>query len=202
VGRETTQLDLSGKPFGDVQVAIPIGTSNDLTDWLIDEMNMNATGAIAQTLRDANNGNIDQKYGALLAWAGLVKTGGLWDFKPALSQRGLKEVVLGGQVYLDQVVANIHYGYVGRASGFSQIDLLSGAGVAQLKDHHNDGTYGSFLYFFDEPHDRAAIRVGVYLWEHYNGQTITREMLQDALSHFEEFRDYPIPGIPLKINNK
>jgi hypothetical protein len=77
---------------------------------------------------------------ALIAWAMKVRQNGEWDHKPKIAARfhprvpgGLQHWHLyGSTVYFYEVWSNIHYGYVGRAAGFSQSTLLDGAGLEQV----------------------------------------------------------------------
>ena len=64
---------------------------------------------------------------------------GEWDHKPIIARRfhprspGLQHWHLyGNTLYFYEVWSNIHYGYVGRAAGFSNGVLLDGAGLEQI----------------------------------------------------------------------
>lgn len=74
---------------------------------------------------------------------------------------------------------NIHYGFIGKAVGFTEWELTAGAGVAQLKDNNrNLGAWVSqyiqnrirelwdvdFLAAFDDASDNEAIKIGFRLW--------------------------------------
>lgn len=75
-----------------------------------------------------------------MVWALKVRQNGDWDHKPIIaarfhprSQGGLQHWHLHGNIlYYYEVWSNIHYGYVGRASGFSEAVLLDGAGLEQI----------------------------------------------------------------------
>jgi hypothetical protein len=74
---------------------------------------------------------------------------------------------------------NIHYGYVGKAAGFSDLELLVGAGAAQIiskmknKDSRADylravarreimpRAYGDYV------RDQFAIQLGIDIWNSY-----------------------------------
>ena len=89
-----------------------------------------------------------------------------------------------------QLSANIHFGFVGSASGFSSDALLNGAGMAQIMG----GTSSlSFIWTgFDSPYDAAAIKVGIYLYERYGNVALTEDMLREALQQFpwESLEEY------------
>ncbi len=182
------------KPLGDYRPILPEGTL-DLTDWLLSQMEANARGEIAQTLRQANQGGPDEQYAAMVAWTALVKGGGPWDFKVDLTLKGFENVHLAGEWYFYDIVANIHYGYVGRAGGFSTDALLNGAGVAQITSRTSDWSY--WWSRFDDPADQAAILVGIYLWEQYRDQDLTEDMLREALRRYDLWLKKAPPNVRL-----
>ena len=179
----------TGSPLGAYRTSMPQGTT-DMTAFLVGQMNENANGAIARSLALANSGGLDDKIAASIGWAALVKGGGPWDFKVDFRQRGSTQIQLAGGSYRFDLAANIHFGFVGRASGFSSDALLNGAGIAQIMD----GTSSlSFLWNrFDSPYDAAAIQVGIYLYDMYGNVSLTEEMLRKALELFawESLEDY------------
>jgi RHS repeat-associated protein len=169
---------LAENPLGDYRPSLPEGT-DDLTGFLLEQMNNNANSAVAQGLMSANSGGLDQRIAADLGWMALVKGGGPWDFKPDILRQVGKKIDLAGGTYRYDIAANIHYGYVGRASGFSSNALLNGAGIAQIRAGTSSLT---FLWTrFDSPFDQAAIQVGIYLYEKYGNVQLTEEMLWQAL---------------------
>lgn len=118
----------------------------------------------------------------MIGWAALVKSGGPWDYKVELNQQGLRTIELAGAEYKFDVLANVHFGYVGRASGFSSEELLAGAGMAQIMGGTSDWSFA--WSYFDDPIDQAAISVGMYLYDEYGqyGLELTEAMLQEALA--------------------
>jgi hypothetical protein len=72
--------------------------------------------------------NVTYRISALIAWAAKVRQNGDWDHKPKIAQRFHPRVPGGQQhwhlygktLYFYDVWSNIHYGYVGRAAGFSE----------------------------------------------------------------------------------
>ena len=107
----------------------------------------------------------------------------------------MKTVKLAGQWYSFDVGANVHYGYVGMASGFSIDALLNGAGIAQITGGYRHWSY--FVTRFDQPADAAAISVGIYLWQQYGDQQLTPGMLQEALQHYDRWMEKVYPGVRL-----
>lgn len=125
-------------------------------------------------------------------WYNLVRTGGPWDHKKEIIEKfgywSYDATTDNSHSY--ETWSNIHYGYIGRASGFPQWDLLAGAGLAQLKDGNSPPGYWSrrfgtifdadFLAAFDESEDQEAIRIGMDLWENH-GDQVTIQNITDAI---------------------
>ncbi|RDU58964.1 hypothetical protein CQA53_11710, partial [Helicobacter didelphidarum] len=76
--------------------------------------------------------------------------------------------------------SNIHYGYIGKAVGFSEIELLSGAGVAQ------DGC-PSITSFCDDPKDSEAIKLGFEIYDNYkeNIQSLSINILMQYIIKYK-----------------
>lgn len=116
---------------------------------------------------------------ALMAWAMKVRQDGEWDHKPKIARLFHPRVPHGRQnwhlfgetLYFYDVWSNIHYGYVGRAAGFSAATLLDGAGLEQIgSDAFALNVPGrsanvSGLRAWDNPEDRAAIEMGIDLYD-------------------------------------
>ncbi len=115
---------------------------------------------------------------ALISWALKVRQDGPWDHKPIIAKRFHPRNPGGPQhwhardttLYYYDVWSNIHYGYVGKAAGFSDAILLDGAGleqigssIARLNVPQKDGA-SSGLRAWDDPHDRAGIEMGIALY--------------------------------------
>ena len=118
------------------------------------------------------------KAAAYMAWAFLVRQNGAWDHKPFIARTFTPAVTSGeqhyhryhGHVYFYDIWSNIHYGYVGRACGFSEAELLDGAGVEQIGSDLLRGTLPrseegvAGLRRFDPGEDRVAIELGISLF--------------------------------------
>lgn len=161
-------------------------TSPDVTGWLVSTMNANASGAIAGTLRNAYTGGLDSKAAAFLGWAALVKGDATWDFKREFREADVLNVTLGCHNYLMDVVANIHYGFVGAASGFSQNELLVGAGVAQIFTGTSHWSYRRSK--FDDPDDQAAIQLGYWLYQTYSAEMTETQFIQGVNQYHDRLR--------------
>ena len=54
-----------------------------------------------------------------------------WDYKVDFGANNVFNITIGDREFSTEAVANITYGYLGRASGFSAKTLYMGAGGAQ-----------------------------------------------------------------------
>ena len=71
--------------------------------------------------------------------------------------------------YDRDIWGNIHYGFIGAALGFTQFELLVGAGFAHGRQHAF--TLDQFQSNFDDPKDQSAIKMGIDLYNnHYYGK--------------------------------
>lgn len=138
--------------------------------------------AIAATERSA----------AYATWAGKVAPDGIWDHKTPILAAFDEEQTVYGQHYTHDTWSNIHYGYVGRALGFTGDELLYGAGLAQFLDEARKGfsndNYVDYLKsgnamqtYLDNGNDPAFIQFGIRLWDTY-GDSLTREIFVEELS--------------------
>jgi len=113
--------------------------SRDMTYWLYEEMNANANGYYVQRIRNLpNSSNLTQKTRAVFGWIFLVKNEAKWDSKHKIENRLGNSIIMtssyGSRWYEFSVPGNIHYGFVGRAAGFSSTMLHIGAGYAEITD--------------------------------------------------------------------
>lgn len=160
----------------------PFKCGPDITAWLVEEMHNNTASDFASALRAgnerANRGIVSGgaasvggqllKLSVYMEWIDRVRKGQPWDFKTFLDPNSIESPELGecpaerckgflticGECYAFDIVANIHYGYVGKASGFTDIELKGGAGVFQIIDNFPRDLW-------DPPQDSAAIDVGI-----------------------------------------
>lgn len=117
------------------------------------------------------------KLAAFMAWAQLVGQNGAWDHKQIIARIFTPAVDSGTQqwhryhsyVYYYDVWSNIHYGYVGRACGFSKSELLDGAGLEQIVSDLlrlklvKAAPEVKGLRRFDHGQDRVAVELGISL---------------------------------------
>lgn len=96
------------------------------------------------------------------------------------------------------------YGYLGAATGFSEAELLHGAGAEQigsdmgysavqlLKEGHIDldrlpqrRIEVSGLAAFDHPADRVGVQIGIELWNTHGLDLTPEALLQAIMAHGE-----------------
>jgi hypothetical protein len=179
-------------PITEPRVAPP--TSVDMTPWLLDQMKTNAQAPVTQLMRENwNSLSPVNRVAALKAWTALVRTGAVWDFKEDILKNKMQlpelpNVILGDQQLDYQAVANIHYGFVGRAAGFQGWLLKAGAGVAQWMDWHSKdpSKVGSWETYFDQPFDAWCIGFGIFLYDRYGPRIdeLTPEVFAQALQEY------------------
>ena len=110
---------------------------------------------------------------AVQGWISLVRRDAVWDFKPDLIRANIlfsgekRLVTLGNHDLNFQAVANIFFGFIGRASGFSEGELLLGAGIAQIKSHGIVWENLNLSQLGDQAFDVWAVKFGFYLFDLY-----------------------------------
>ncbi len=122
---------------------------------------------------------------ALLTFKALVGEGAPWDYKHVINALPKKSHLFGGRRLKTDVWGNVHYGYIGRASGFSKYTLLLGAAIHQfLTSDYNPmeeavlaARMPPVLFFIDDPRDTKAILLGMNLYDTY-GATISIEAFE------------------------
>jgi hypothetical protein len=107
---------------------------------------------------------------AALRWRDLVRSHAKWDHKPKLRQMlhlgsNLHFAIQGDTTheYYYDIWSNIHFGYVGRAAGFSGSMLQWGAA--------RGGAAGR-----NDPVDVETVQIGIDLWDRY-GTKLTQQQL-------------------------
>jgi len=138
----------------------------------------------------------------LKAWVALARSEAVWDFKSDIAGAGFSTfpiVTLGGQQLNYQAIANIFFGFEGRATGQVGWWLEASAGAYQVvrwlpEDRSNIGPVATF---FDDPFDNWSIGFGIFLYDLYgqNLDALTPEAFNAALQQYIE--QYGAPPPPL-----
>lgn len=173
----------------------------DAADYIVNAMKTNAQSSTVANIKKKliSLGNMGrnplmlilpefEEAQAMKDFADLVKPGGLWDYKlkmrPLYGEYSLdpKE----GMLYRYDIWGNIHFGYIGRAIGFSEDLLLEAAGFVQAltdgKSYLSIAAAVGHLRDFDQPEDQSCIRIGFGLWER-NSAGVTIDALLQAIRH-------------------
>ncbi|MGJ7910984.1 polymorphic toxin type 44 domain-containing protein [Neobacillus sp. LXY-1] len=103
-----------------------------------------------------SNGTVAANTYRLSIFYSLVKSNGPWDLKRKLGKN--TKYIFKDSYKTGEYIGNHHYGYMGRAIGFSTTVLKSAAGMYQV--YSNTSNWGFISSYFDDPSDQAAITDG------------------------------------------
>ncbi|WP_438349255.1 polymorphic toxin type 44 domain-containing protein [Paenibacillus sp. FA6] len=92
-------------------------------------------------------------------FVGQVKSGGPWDYK----QYYKGNYSFNGYWYTGEDLGNMHFGYIGRAFGYSATTLKAGAGIYQIISGTSNSSWANS--YFDDPTDQTYIQNGI---DYYN----------------------------------
>lgn len=154
------------------------------------------------------NMEMSARTAALISWGLNVRQNGIWDHKPIIARRFNPRNPGGPQhwhqynttLYYYDVWSNVHYGYVGKAAGFSDSVLLDGAGLEQigstllrLSRPQRDAT-ASGLRAWDAPEDRAGIEMGIQLYQTNPPNNLTTQVLLNKILSSTRISKKPAPA--------
>lgn len=96
------------------------------------------------------------------AFAQLVKSGGPWDYKVKYGYSN--QYIFNNMRLTGEDFGNLHFGYQGKACGFTDFELKAGAGAYQIWS--GTGQWEWIKTYFDDPNDQKWIQVGInyYGW--------------------------------------
>lgn len=100
-------------------------------------------------------------------FASQVKTGGPWDYK--LAYGPTLHWVYNGLDMTGEDLGNMHYGFVGRAAGFSTTILRTAAGAYQI--YSGTAHLNWYSTYFDDPNDQKWITYGMNMWDNSSWPT-------------------------------
>lgn len=140
---------------------------------------------------------------AVAEWAAMVGPGQPWDFKGKIQALLGKYPTQPGETHqytrfdenlnvelYDNLWANISYGYVGRAAGFSAGDLQHGAELNAYLGGGGKNTQGNYV----------GRQIGIDLYEHYKPGQLTPQAIDDEiyahldqLTPYSEYQSFPSP---------
>jgi hypothetical protein len=130
------------------------------------------------------------------AFRRLVTNGGSWDIKKQFAEWSWDPET--ETQYFRDIWGNIHYGYLGKAAGFFEVELTQGAGKNQLDVHGSrfDGIIDNALAFlprpdgfgyapFDDPADQRAIKLGFDLWARH-GHSVSEQDIKSLVRNAKD----------------
>jgi Bacterial toxin 44 len=160
--------------------SLQIPYRQSVIDYMASEFSNNSISSEIKNLQILNAIPLPiSKASAYIIFYNLVATGKLWDHKtPVKDRSNYQDWTIDsatGKTYKYESWSNMHYGYIGRLAGFTETELLNGAGLAQLKTTPNydltkaqNATLASIPFgLFDDPQDQDAIREGFKLYDKY-----------------------------------
>ena len=184
------------------------------------EMVNNARGPIVAAIRAWNEAwfpgtNLNRgKTSAYGLFAYMVWPGHEWDPKDYIRStlyKGISQKIRD-QWYFYDIWGNIMFGYLGSAAGFTDFELLNGAGLVQIPtDVYNTlknadlsclpvprPWYGLYLpWAWDHPQDRVTSKIGIRLWRERNIHVRTADIIEAVVEAADrgelERRDEPWP---------
>ena len=137
---------------------------------------------VANKIADKVSGRIK----AYSKWKNLVAKDKIWDHKKmVLQMQNSMEWACDSTTelkFMYDIWSNIHYGFVGRYVGFTEFELINGAGYAQLGDNNRsvgqwleqyaknrfvDFGDADILGGFDDAEDTQAIKIGFSLFNKF-----------------------------------
>jgi hypothetical protein len=181
VGRLKLGKKSPGRFHGDIFYEFQMLQS--VVQFIVNQMNDDRHDSLVIDHRKFNKKGgkeFKERWEKLLELALKVRTGGGdWDYKEAirpiwgtsnrLGHRGYTEHE--DRVYYYDIYANVHFGFIGRAAGYTLELLQKGAGIQQLVDHLED----------DPPEDKEMIRAGYSLFEKKEQEKVSASDFLDIL---------------------
>lgn len=134
------------------------------------------------------------KASAYSIWVQKVAPERDWDHKTSIKRKLKKTFNDGWQKYglydyFYDIWSNIHYGYVGIGTGFSESELINGAALAQIADdaYHfkkiqNHSQNRAWLARGDDAQDQISIKLGIDLYSKFKPHELTVAHLLNAIA--------------------
>ncbi|MCM3164702.1 MULTISPECIES: polymorphic toxin type 44 domain-containing protein [Metabacillus] len=141
-----------------IQAAVTYDTKTTYTVAKIYQTNLSSANSIKNSYNSfvKSRGLMFANSYRLGMFYNLVKSNGAWDLKRKLGTKNTYK--FKGINKTGEYIGNHHYGYMGKAIGFSDTTLKSAAGMYQIKSGTSNWKFISS--YFDDPSDQAAITSG------------------------------------------
>jgi hypothetical protein len=207
----------------------------DVAEYIVEEMLTNMNSEICRKLIKLNNDSvkfsiydaipviqtaevirkIKNKINAYMLWKDLVGSRRIWDHKILITKKFgewtcNKKEDTPLKFFFD-IWSNIHYGFVGKHIGFLDVELLNGAGLAQISDNNKSLTSwntwknyfknriedlwdADFLGAFDDSEDQQAVKIGFDLYDNHKNNLTADVVIETLLEKYNN-------GKPIRIKN-
>jgi len=154
---------------------------------------------------------IGNKKKAYTLWVKIVGKNRVWDHKNYILKNfgewAYYKLGKNSLKFSSDLWSNIHYGFVGKCAGFLDIELLNGAGWAQIGDNNKSlkswDTWKEYfrnrmvnigdadvLGGFDDPSDQQAIKIGIDLYDKHKDNLTADLIIENLLELY--YTDRPI----------
>jgi hypothetical protein len=151
----------------------PLDEYGRIQQFIFDEMVRNSGSVLGMQVNNAIPLPANKAL-AYAEWVALVRPDGPWDHKGRILDQtegtNLYTPMPGGGNIRYDLWSNLHYGYVGREAGFTEVELRAGANAADLIGQ--DRT---------DPGDDVAVRIGTELRAQYAPDQLRPEHIQQAI---------------------
>lgn len=150
--------------------------TSPVINYIVGEMNKNANSKTVQEIKKLNRGLFGLgKPAAYKKWKNLVCYDCVWDHKSYIKEHftdkffGRSSYQLVNHTYYRwDIWSNIHYGFVGNAAGFSDVELLGGSSLANIRKNGKP----------DDLSDRTSILVGNILFKKNSRRVNSYDLIQ------------------------
>jgi len=174
--------------------SIDVCHDDDVTEvarFISNEMKTNLNNTICAEISKHNKRAIQflsaaHKVNAYTLWKSVVEKNAIWDHKPYILIRWgdwtCSKKKNGALKFFHDIWSNIHYGFLGVHVGFTESELLHGAGVAQWKDHELESVIAKIskggLKGLDDPEDQTAIKIGFDLYKNHKNNLLSELIIE------------------------
>ena len=162
---------------------------DNVLEYMYQEM---ITNAQSQAVKDIK-AELDKgkNLSALFKWRSLVKENAVWDHKPKLAEKFIKDSddyylpirSDGEHEFFYDIWSNVHYGFVGSSAGFDSDTLHKYASASWIGAGKEDK--GDYL----------SVQIGIDLWNNYQLGLAPANVSDEILSRLQEYleiqEDYP-----------
>ncbi len=133
---------------------------------------------------------------AMMIWTMKVAQDSSWDHKPVIGRcfhprdpQAQHYHAWKDRRYFYDIWSNIHYGFIGAASGFTRSQLSDGAGLEQIGSTviarqlpRRSAPYTGRLRDFDGENDRICVQLGISLYSRFPAGPTAKELVDSIIN--------------------